>query len=146
MTIPGRNRYAVVLFSTSIINTDTYRRDVFLLVNKIRRAAGLQPVVWNGSAAKAAQVRAMEIDSVFSHQRPSGQSWSTVLVESKLWPGLAGENISKGYRTPQDIMDGFLNSPPHRRTILNPQFDQLGVGGLVGRDGQFNCAQIFLAD
>jgi len=46
-----------------------------------------------------------------------GYSWS------------AGENIGWGYTTPQDIMQGWLDSPGHRANIEGPGFTVIGVGG-----------------
>ena len=40
----------------------------------------------------------------------------------------AGENIAKGYKTPQAVVDGWMNSSGHRANILNASYTQIGVG------------------
>ena len=40
----------------------------------------------------------------------------------------AGENIAYGQRTPQQVVDGWMNSSGHRANILNASYTQIGVG------------------
>ncbi len=40
----------------------------------------------------------------------------------------AGENIAMGYRTPQAVVTGWMNSPGHRANILNSSYKKIGVG------------------
>ncbi|MDR0354364.1 MAG: CAP domain-containing protein [Deltaproteobacteria bacterium] len=138
------HRFVVVLLSTPVIDADAYCREIFRLVNEVRRDNGLNPVAWNEQAAAAARIRARETEVVFAHQRPDGRDWLTVLSEVSVLARMGGENLSKGFLNPAEIMEGFMNSPPHRAVILKADFTQLGIGGLVSRSGQFNCAQIFL--
>jgi uncharacterized protein YkwD len=42
--------------------------------------------------------------------------------------GYAGENIAKGQRSPQEVMDAWMNSQGHRENILSPNFTMIGVG------------------
>jgi uncharacterized protein YkwD len=39
-----------------------------------------------------------------------------------------GENVARGYRTAQAVMNGWMNSPGHRANILNSQFVNVGIG------------------
>ena len=39
----------------------------------------------------------------------------------------AGENIAKGQNTPEYVMKAWMNSPGHRKNILNPRFEEMGV-------------------
>jgi uncharacterized protein YkwD len=39
-----------------------------------------------------------------------------------------GENVARGYRTAQEVMNGWMNSPGHRANILNPRFVDMGIG------------------
>ncbi|MEM9565963.1 MAG: CAP domain-containing protein, partial [Actinomycetota bacterium] len=38
------------------------------------------------------------------------------------------ENIAAGYRSAEAVVDGWMNSPGHRRNILNCDYEELGVG------------------
>lgn len=53
-----------------------------------------------------------------------------------------GENIAQGYRTPQAVVTGWMNSSGHRANILNASFTQIGVGYVA--DGNY-WTQMFIA-
>ncbi len=44
------------------------------------------------------------------------------------------ENVSRGY-TPRDVHEGLMNSPGHRKAILLPDADMLGLGVVSGYEG-----------
>ncbi|MGH3414955.1 MAG: CAP domain-containing protein, partial [Actinocrinis sp.] len=41
----------------------------------------------------------------------------------------------EGYRTPQEVVDGWMNDPPHRANILNCSYKASGVGYFDGAPG-----------
>ncbi|GLY55382.1 hypothetical protein Lesp01_90370 [Lentzea sp. NBRC 102530] len=47
----------------------------------------------------------------------------------------AGENIAFGQKTPNQVMDAWMRSRPHRANVLNPDFRTIGVGVLHSADG-----------
>ena len=40
----------------------------------------------------------------------------------------AGENIAMGQRTPQEVVNAWMNSSGHRANILSKDFTHIGVG------------------
>ena len=113
---------------------------VFEIVNQERIKAGVKPLKFNNDMYKAAMVRAKECDESFSHDRPNGTSCFTALKEAGVKYFSAGENIAMGYRTPADVMKGWMDSEGHRNNILNPDFTDFACG--VYKSGywsQFFC-------
>ena len=112
-------------------NKDTaiseYAQEVVRLVNEERAKNGLSALTIDYTAAKAADVRAGEIESYFSHTRPDGSSCFTALSQAGVSYMGAGENIAKGQRTPAEVMNGWMNSSGHRANILNAKFTKIGV-------------------
>ena len=39
-----------------------------------------------------------------------------------------GENLAKGQLSVEQVMEDWLDSPNHRKNILRPQFDEIGIG------------------
>ena len=39
-----------------------------------------------------------------------------------------GENIAKGQLTVKQVMNDWMNSPPHRKNILREEFEEIGIG------------------
>ncbi len=108
--------------------TSSYANEVLKLVNAERAKAGLSAFTTNSSLTAAANKRAVEIKTSFSHTRPNGSGFQTVLGEYNVSYRAAGENIAYGQKTPQAVVTGWMNSPGHRANILNANFNKLGVG------------------
>lgn len=98
------------------------------LVNEERAKAGLNPVTLDTVASEAARVRAVEIVSSFSHTRPDGSSFATALKEQGVSYRTSGENIAWGQHSPEQVMEGWMNSSGHRANILKDSFTHIGVG------------------
>lgn len=121
-----------------------FAAQVAALVNQERAKAGLAPLTVNARAAAAAQVRAKEITTSFSHTRPDGSSFSTALKEAGVSFRRSGENIAYGQRSPQAVMDVWMNSSGHRANILNPNFTEIGVGHYTNAAGVSYWTQLFI--
>ena len=99
-----------------------------------RRSAGEQ----------AAQTRAGELQTSFSHTRPSGASCCTALTEAGVSYTRAGENIAYGQSTPEAVVQSWMSSSSHRANILSSSFTTIGVGCTVV-NGTAYWAQLFTA-
>lgn len=115
------------------------------LVNAARQDASLSELELDADLCAAAQARAQEIAQSFSHTRPDGSSCFTILEEFGISYRAAGENIAMGQRTPEEVMDGWMNSSGHRANILNGTFTSIGVGYYVDGAGAAHWVQIFQA-
>lgn len=123
--------------------TDAYAAEVVRLVNAERAKVGLSALMVDSAANAAAQVRAREIVSNFSHTRPSGASCFTALREAGVNYRGAGENIAYGQPSAQAVVNAWMNSPGHRANILNAQFTSIGVGHHV-QNGTHYWTQFFV--
>lgn len=121
----------------------SYAQQVVRLVNKERVKAGLKEVTIDKNIEAAALVRAKETEISFSHTRPNGTSFSTVLKENGVSYRGAGENIAWGQSSPEEVMNGWMNSPGHRANILNEKFTKIGVGYYRSASGRNYWTQLF---
>lgn len=115
---------------------------VLALVNRYRAQNGLAPLALDKSLCKAAETRAREIVTSFSHTRPNGASCFTVLSESGIAYANAGENIAYGQDSANEVMNAWMNSSGHRSNILSSAFGHLGVG-VYQSGGTLYWAQLF---
>ena len=120
-----------------------YVDEVIRLVNIERANAGLAPLAKNGSVCQAAGTRAGETAVSFSHTRPDGRSCFTILEEMGIFYTSCGENIAAGYRTPEEVVRGWMNSPGHRANILDESFEEIGVG-VAEVNGTLYWTQLFI--
>ncbi|WP_352400637.1 CAP domain-containing protein [Anaerotignum sp.] len=105
-----------------------YAQKVVDLVNEERAKQGISPLAVDADVMKAAQIRAKEIQTSFSHTRPDGRSCFTALDEAGASYRGAGENIALGQKTPEQVVNAWMNSEGHRKNILNSNFKSIGVG------------------
>ena len=112
---------------SKVFNTE-YEAQVLRLVNAERARYGLAALRMDEGAVKAARLRATEIVRRFSHTRPDGSSCFSAAAEYGVSFRMAGENIAYGYRTPEQVVRGWMNSEGHRKNILSPSFSAIGIG------------------
>lgn len=120
-----------------------YAAQVVELVNAERAKAGLSPLKANSRMTGAAEVRAKEIERSFSHTRPDGSGFNTVLTQNGVSFRGAGENIAYGQPTPEAVMESWMNSAGHRANILNGEFTDIGVGYYENGSGVGYWVQVF---
>ena len=118
---------------------------VIELVNQERTSHGLQPLLKHDGLMVAAAARARELSQRYSHTRPDGSECFTILWHLGIDYGYAGENIAMGQRTPEIVMNDWMNSSGHRANILNENYDCIGVGYTMV-DGYPYWVQLFTGD
>lgn len=129
--------------STPEQGTLSYAEQVVKLVNEERAKAGLPALNVMTDLTAAANVRAIEIKQSFSHTRPDGSSFSTAIREQGVSFRGSGENIAWGQKTPQQVMNGWMNSEGHRANILSKNFKNIGVGYYQDEKGVNYWVQLF---
>ena len=100
-------------------------QQVLALVNEERRKVGVAPLTLSAELQSAAAIRAEEITQKFSHTRPDGTNFQTILPNSRYY--IAGENIAAGNSTAAKVVQQWMNSPGHRANILRSEYTELGV-------------------
>ena len=113
---------------------------VFQLVNQRRKENGLAKLTYRNDIQDAANIRANEIISTFSHTRPDGSSCFTAVTVNYY---AIGENIASGQKNAEEVMNAWMNSPGHRANILSAQFTGMAVG-VVQYQGVSYWVQIFI--
>ena len=120
--------------------------EVLALTNAHRATLGLSSLAPSTALTNAATWKAahMSYYDYFSHDDPHSptRSWDQRIRDCG-YEGGAGENIAYGYRTPQDVFEGWLNSPGHRKNIENAGYRVLGVGAAVNDTGRIYWVQNF---
>lgn len=119
LTIPGKDT-----------TVEAYEAEVIRLVNEIRVQYGLQPLKTNWELSRVARYKSQDMvdKHYFSHTSPTYGSPFQMMKAFGLSYRTAGENIAYGQRTPQEVVNAWMNSSGHRANILNSSYTQIGVG------------------
>ncbi|NMC63457.1 MAG: CAP domain-containing protein [SAR324 cluster bacterium] len=121
----------------------SYTSSVLNLVNQSRAGYGLGALTYNYQLESSAQGHTnwMAVaqnlthgttDEMVQRIRDAGFSGSPI-----------GENIAWGQSSPSQVMEAWLNSPPHRANILDSRYHYLGVGCVLDRYGKYWWTQNF---
>lgn len=107
-----------------------FEAEVIRLVNEIRQENGLKALKANWELSRVARYKSQDMldHKYFSHTSPTYGSPFQMIQSFGLSYRTAGENIAKGYSTPQAVVNGWMNSSGHRANILNASYTQIGVG------------------
>ena len=99
-------------------------KEIFEQTNAERVAEDLPELVWSDELAEAADIRAEEIITNFSHIRPNGEKCYS------LGSNIHGENIARGPQaTGKEFVEHWMASPGHKANILRAEvFTAIGVG------------------
>ena len=127
--------------SSNEIDIEEFRQEVIRLTNKERKKAGLEPYEVDSDLMEFAQMRAKEISEKYSHSRPNNSP------EGPYEDHQYGENIAKGYKTPGNAVNGWMNSESHRAEIMDNEYnDSFGVGVYIADNGTYYWTQVFIGD
>ena len=117
----------VPTISSSVTN---HEEEVVRLVNKIRLENGLKPLTQDWQLSRVARYKSQDMKDLgyFSHTSPTYGSPFDMMKNFGITYRTAGENIAKGYATPEAVVNAWMNSPGHRANILNSTYTYIGVG------------------
>jgi uncharacterized YkwD family protein len=120
----------VIRLKASASTPSSFEEQVVQLVNQQRAKAGLKSLTHRADVKNVAQKKAQDMinSNYFSHTSPNYGSPFDMLKTFGISYSYAGENIAKGQKTPQEVMNAWMNSSGHRANILKPQYDAIGVG------------------
>ena len=114
-----------------------YAAQLIDLINQQRAQNGLPPYRTDSrlNAASDYHNRYMRDNNCFNHIC-SGEPDPFQRMINAGYPLVSGgENIGMGYQTPQEMVDGWMNSSGHRAAILNTSWTDIGCGYLLGPSG-----------
>jgi uncharacterized protein YkwD len=110
---------------------------MLVLVNEERQKAGLKALKADPEMLVVARKHSKDMFArgYFSHETPEGLSPFDRMKKAKVRYFAAGENLALG-QTLNICHRGLMNSPGHRKNILNPAYGRVGIavldGGLYG--------------
>ena len=126
-----------LIYPGQVINIPTldskvtsYEQEVIRLVNEIRVQNGLNALTYDWELSRVARYKSQDMkdNNYFAHNSPVYGTPFQMIKNFGLTYRSAGENIAKGYSSPQAVVNGWMNSSGHRANILNANYTHIGVG------------------
>ncbi len=108
----------------------------FWLINQVRLVMKCKPVQRSDAQFQNATVdRLDEVVGDFSHTRPNGQKYSTLLTEHGINYSYCNENLASGQFTAEHVVCDWINSPSHYANLLDEQITHVCIACTIGEDG-----------
>jgi uncharacterized protein YkwD len=120
-------------------STGLDEREVVQLINELRAARGLVPLKSAAPLVRSARAHSADMGrrAYFSHTtETTGADYTQRILRQS--PGTVrwlGETIGWGVGapgTPRGLVQAWMQSPPHRQTILDRRFRRVGLGAWRG--------------
>ncbi|WP_158738575.1 CAP domain-containing protein [Alteribacillus sp. YIM 98480] len=117
-----------------VASESEFEQEVIRLTNEEREKQGLQPLEPYSELSDVARDKSEDMRDAgyFSHNSPNyGSPFDMMDTYGIEYQG-AGENIAAGQQSPEQVVEGWMNSEGHRENILNGSFTHIGVGHAEG--------------
>lgn len=107
---------------------------IIALTNNERSTYDIAPLRYNTELSKAASAKAQYIldNDSFSHEGEAGETFSSWIRSTGYTYTRVGENLAIHFDNPDDILEAWLDSPTHRKNLLNPLFEDIGLAVVTG--------------
>jgi hypothetical protein len=108
--------------------------EIIDLLNNERTEMGLGSLRLNPLLNEAAALKARDMleRDYFGHRSPNGISGWYWIKKVGYNYQLAGENLAIGFLDSSEVHEAWNNSSMHRRNLLDPRFEEIGVAVLNG--------------
>lgn len=109
---------------------DGMERQIFDVTNVFRDRHGLELLENDELVSEVAYFHSKDMhdQQYFSHESKDGRGLKDRIESKNVYYVGAGENIAAQHSDALAAMQGWLNSKGHRETMLNEQYNYLGVG------------------
>lgn len=120
--------------SRAALASEISASNVVKLVNEARTENGLVPLKVSQKLTDAAtlKVEDMVAHHYFAHTSPSGLNPWHWFAQAGYDYKYAGENLAINFTTAEGEQKAWMNSPTHRKNILNANYQEIGVAVAVG--------------
>jgi uncharacterized YkwD family protein/spore coat assembly protein SafA len=141
LIFPGQ-KVTIPLYS----DVKSIENQVVQLTNQQRARYGLPPLAHDWQLSRVARYKSADMRDkhYFSHTSPTYGSPFTMMKNFGISYHTAAENIAAGQRTPQEVVNSWMNSPGHRANILNRNMTHIGVGYAKGGSYGHYWTQMFI--
>ncbi|MFS0823739.1 SafA/ExsA family spore coat assembly protein [Bacillus sp. 1P02SD] len=127
-------------------NVKSIENQVISLTNQQRTKYGLPALKTDWELSRVARYKSIDMRdrNYFEHTSPTYGSPFTMMRNFGISYRTAAENIAAGQRTPQEVVNAWMNSPGHRANILKRDVTHIGVGYAEGGSKRHYWTQMFI--
>lgn len=105
--------------------------------NQERSKLGLPVLKYNSLLSQSATQKAQDMftHNYWAHTSPSGTSPWNFFKNVDYKYSIAGENLARDFYDTESLLKAWMNSPTHKENIINPKYQEIGIGVVNGTLG-----------
>lgn len=118
------------------VKADISAEQLLLLTNKERQTNGVLPLFLNEHLSEAAAKKAADMFEYdyWAHNSPNGKTPWVFIQSSGYKYVYAGENLARGFTTPEDVIKAWMTSSAgHRENMLSSNYQDVGFAVKIGK-------------
>lgn len=144
VTFLATNAQAVLWQSSEWLVSTVLPAVVVNLTNDERADNNEAPLRRNATLDAAAQLKAehMAKNQYFAHYAPDGTTPWYWFDKAGYTYAHAGENLAIHFTDSSEVVDAWMDSPTHRKNIVDGKFTEIGVGTAKGKFDGYNTVYV----
>jgi len=136
--------YTFILFTVNILGgflgipevsaSSIAKDNIIRLTNAERQKFGLNALKENSRLSSAALAKANNMieEQYWDHFGPNGETPWQFIKASGYQYIYAGENLAKGFKSSEGVVQAWMASPTHRENILSGNYKEIGIATVTG--------------
>jgi len=132
-------------YETKVFNQDEFEAEMLHYINEARQKEGLALLKKAPQLVEVARLKSHDMikNNYFSHTSPTYGSPFDMMKQFGISYRTAGENLAGAYSV-KAAHEALMNSPTHKKNILNPSFTHIGIGIVKGGPYGIMFTQMFV--
>jgi uncharacterized protein YkwD len=142
---PVETTPAQPVITVPVDDCEDYAVEMLAMINEARAEVGAPALKLSSELCNAANIRAKEISTSFSHTRPNGGTFYSVLDDIDYSGSRgSGENIAAGNSGVSATFKQWMESQGHYENMINTNYKYVGIGYYQTSSGyKYHWVQIF---
>ena len=121
--------FGAIQYTPLTANPDQLKNEIFTKINEQRKKSSKSMFVENKLLSDAANKKLEDMfqKNYWDHTSPEGQKAWVFIDETGYSYTLAGENLARGFITADGMVSAWMQSPTHKKNILDKEFAETGI-------------------
>lgn len=140
--------FGAVQYTPIAPNPEQLKEDIFVNINEQRKKQSESEFTENPMLSQAAQAKLQDMftKNYWDHTSPTGEKAWVFIDRTGYSYTVAGENLARGFISASGMVDAWMDSPTHKKNILDNDFRETGIAvgnGIINGKSTTVAVQLF---
>ena len=140
--------FGVIGYTSLAPNPEQLKKDIFAQINKERKESSEIALAESPLLVSAAETKLQDMfnKSYWDHSSPTGEKAWIFINSTGYSYTSAGENLARGFVSANGMVSAWMDSPTHRKNILDKDFKETGIAvgnGIIDGKSATVAVQLF---